>query len=30
VQAWAQGSQRAVDATLGGGGHAMILRDAGA
>ena len=30
MQAWAQGSQRAVDATLGGGGHAMILRDAGA
>jgi len=30
VHAWAQGSQRAVDATLGGGGHAAILRDAGA
>jgi len=30
VQAWAQGSQRAVDATLGGGGHAAILRGLGA
>jgi len=30
VQAWAQGSARAVDATLGGGGHAAILRDSGA
>jgi 16S rRNA (cytosine1402-N4)-methyltransferase len=30
VKTWAQGSQRAVDATLGGGGHAAILRDAGA
>ena len=30
MHAWAQGSQRAVDATLGGGGHAAILRDAGA
>jgi 16S rRNA (cytosine1402-N4)-methyltransferase len=30
VQAWAAGSKRAVDATLGGGGHAAILRDAGA
>lgn len=30
VQAWAAGGRRAVDATLGGGGHAAILRDAGA
>lgn len=30
VQAWAQGSQRAVDATLGGGGHAAILWGLGA
>ena len=30
VRAWADGSARAVDATLGGGGHAAILRDAGA
>jgi len=30
VQAWVAGSTRAVDATLGGGGHATILRDAGA
>lgn len=30
MQAWAAGSRRAVDATLGGGGHAAILRDAGA
>lgn len=30
VRAWATGSQRAVDATLGGGGHAAVLRDAGA
>jgi 16S rRNA (cytosine1402-N4)-methyltransferase len=30
VRAWASGSVRAVDATLGGGGHAAILREAGA
>jgi 16S rRNA (cytosine1402-N4)-methyltransferase len=30
VRAWASGSTRAVDATLGGGGHAAILREAGA
>src|SRR5712692_11801679 len=30
VRAWANGSTRAVDATLGGGGHAAILREAGA
>ncbi len=30
MRAWAEGSRRAVDATLGGGGHAAILRDAGA
>jgi 16S rRNA (cytosine1402-N4)-methyltransferase len=30
VKRWAEGSTRAVDATLGGGGHAAILRDAGA
>ena len=30
VRAWAAGSQRAVDATLGGGGHAVVLREAGA
>src|SRR3981081_3840536 len=30
VRAWASGSVRAVDATLGGGGHATILREAGA
>jgi len=30
VQAWAAGSTRAVDATLGGGGHAAILRESGA
>ncbi len=30
VQSWAAGSTRAVDATLGGGGHAAILRDVGA
>ena len=29
VQTWAAGSQRAVDATLGGGGHAMILQGLG-
>ncbi len=30
VRDWAAGSRRAVDATLGGGGHAAILREAGA
>jgi 16S rRNA (cytosine1402-N4)-methyltransferase len=30
VCAWAEGSRRAVDATAGGGGHAEILRAAGA
>ena len=30
VRAWAAGSSRAVDATLGGGGHTAILREAGA
>ena len=30
VQAWAEGSRRAVDGTLGGGGHAAILRGLGA
>lgn len=30
VRAWAAGTRRAVDATLGGGGHTAILRDAGA
>ena len=30
VRAWASGSSRAVDATLGGGGHATILREVGA
>jgi 16S rRNA (cytosine1402-N4)-methyltransferase len=30
VQAWAQGSARAVDATLGGGGHGAILQGLGA
>jgi 16S rRNA (cytosine1402-N4)-methyltransferase len=30
VQEWAAGSKRAVDATLGGGGHAAILRGLGA
>ena len=30
VRSWAAGSKRAVDATIGGGGHATILRDAGA
>jgi 16S rRNA (cytosine1402-N4)-methyltransferase len=30
VQAWAEGSHRAVDATVGGGGHAALLRAAGA
>ena len=30
VREWARGGTRAVDATLGGGGHADVLRDAGA
>ena len=30
VRTWAVGSRRAVDGTLGGGGHAAILREAGA
>ena len=30
VREWARGSTRAVDATLGGGGHAAILRGLGA
>src|SRR5882724_6445792 len=30
VRAWARGGTRAVDGTLGGGGHAAILREAGA
>jgi len=30
VRAWAEGSRRAVDATAGGGGHAALLRAAGA
>ena len=30
VRAWADGSTRAVDATLGGGGHAAVLRGLGA
>ena len=30
VRAWVDGSARAVDATLGGGGHAALLREAGA
>ena len=30
VREWASGSTRAVDATIGGGGHAAILREAGA
>jgi 16S rRNA (cytosine1402-N4)-methyltransferase len=30
VRAWAEGSQRAVDATVGGGGHTALLRAAGA
>jgi 16S rRNA (cytosine1402-N4)-methyltransferase len=30
VNAWAAGARRAVDATVGGGGHAAILLDAGA
>ncbi|HEX4602266.1 MAG TPA: 16S rRNA (cytosine(1402)-N(4))-methyltransferase RsmH [Gemmatimonadales bacterium] len=30
VRAWAEGSHRAVDATVGGGGHAALLRELGA
>src|SRR5213078_2961619 len=30
VRVWARGATRAVDGTLGGGGHAAILREAGA
>jgi 16S rRNA (cytosine1402-N4)-methyltransferase len=30
VKSWAHGGTRAVDATLGGGGHTAILREAGA
>jgi 16S rRNA (cytosine1402-N4)-methyltransferase len=30
VAAWAEGGRRAVDATAGGGGHAAVLRAAGA
>ena len=30
MREWASGSTRAVDATIGGGGHAAILREAGA
>ena len=30
VREWAEGSRRAVDATAGGGGHAAVLRAAGA
>jgi len=30
VRAWAEGSRRAVDATVGGGGHASVLRELGA
>jgi 16S rRNA (cytosine1402-N4)-methyltransferase len=30
VRAWAEGSRRAVDATVGGGGHAALLREVGA
>lgn len=30
VRAWGEGSERAIDATAGGGGHAAILRAAGA
>ncbi|HYS21545.1 MAG TPA: 16S rRNA (cytosine(1402)-N(4))-methyltransferase, partial [Gemmatimonadales bacterium] len=30
VRAWAAGSRRAVDATVGGGGHAALLREGGA
>ncbi len=30
VRSWAEGGRRAVDATVGGGGHAALLVDAGA
>jgi len=30
VRAWAEGGRRAVDATVGGGGHAAIFRELGA
>ena len=30
MRAWAEGGRRAVDATVGGGGHAALLRGAGA
>ncbi len=30
MRAWAEGGRRAVDATVGGGGHAVLLREAGA
>jgi len=30
VRAWAEDGRRAVDATVGGGGHAALLREAGA
>jgi 16S rRNA (cytosine1402-N4)-methyltransferase len=30
IRSWAAGSRRAIDGTLGGGGHAALLRDAGA
>ncbi|HWC73414.1 MAG TPA: 16S rRNA (cytosine(1402)-N(4))-methyltransferase RsmH [Gemmatimonadales bacterium] len=30
IRSWAAGSRRAVDATLGGGGHAAVLRESGA
>ena len=30
VRAWAEGGRRAVDATVGGGGHADLLREGGA
>ncbi len=30
MRAWAEGGRRAVDATVGGGGHAALLREAGA
>jgi 16S rRNA (cytosine1402-N4)-methyltransferase len=30
IQAWADGARRAVDATAGDGGHALLLREAGA
>src|SRR5205823_13148705 len=30
VRAWAEGSRRAVDATVGGGGHSGLFRELGA